>query len=447
MKLKKDGDELRLPPLPDLGKNNREKVRLMEEIDKEVAVSELEDVPLPPEIEDIPLPPPPEVMDIPSPKSTPDVKESAVSEYKFFNLPPSDKKIGQEKNAEAALLKTKEEQFKIPEHVPEIPSSPEETSLWLANGMTVRDIHELATALEAMDDKTFHYHVTEEKNEIADWIGEILHDDALAQKLRKVHKRKDAFNLVERAIGGAILRKKKSEEAVKVEPQKKMKKEIKLGEHPETSHAALGELVSMKPAAEVITEKEKLRDIVTDLDREEKKRKKSALDALTYTLTSLKPATDIIGRAFSRKIEKKTEILPVEAPKEEIKKAIEEAKESPVIVAEAPKLEKKTAPDVKKPIAKALKKEKTEKKGKLSKKEVVEMNKTELKVMLQKVHDSLNSKNFGEAKSNLLMAKRLFRKFSLGKEHRFLEYEIYDLENNVKLKSLEQKPPVSIIKE
>ena len=465
-KLKKEGDELRLPPLPELGKKRVEKPELrvetarrkielaIEDVPKPPSEFRLEDVPEPPaelELEEVPEPPSKVEIDefeIPSPiiekdkielplPEAPEVKEDTLPHHNFDDMAApqkvikADGKKGTEKRAVTSIQAPK---FKVPETVREIPSSPEETSLWLANGMTVKDINELATALKSMDDKTFHYHVNMEKNEIADWVAEILHDESLAQKLAKVHKRKDAYNIVERAIGGQIIRKKK-EELKKAEPvSKKKRREIKIGKSPEANHAALEELESMKPSAEVVAEKEKPGDIAGELKTEEKKRKKSALDALTFTLTSLKPATDIIGRAFPRKREEKAPLI-LEKSQEEIEKAIENVKENLAPISEIPKLE---ITEAKKAPPKAVKKEKPPKKKKLTKDEKGERMRLEFKALLQKAHDFVGSENFNDAKTNLILAKRLFRNISLGKERKFLEYEIYEIENKIKIKSLKK---------
>jgi len=455
-KLKKEGDNLRLPPLPELGKRQVEKVELKKELPTRKIDLELEDIPLPPaelELGEVPKPPSKVEIDefeIPSPEIEEDkielplpeapVRKEMLLDYKFKDIiTPQKAKTG--KDVKITAKTEQEPKFKIPETkpLPEVPFSPEETSLWLSNGMTVKDIHELAIALKSMDDKTFHYHVNPEKNEIADWVREILGDEGLAQKLTRVHKRKDAYNIVEKSIGGAIIRKKKEEKMLKkIAPApKKSKKEIKLGEHPETARAALEELSSMKPAVEVIAEKEELKDIVSDLKKAKETRKKSALDALTSTLTSLKPATDIIGRAFPWKREEKKYPSVLEKSQEEIEKAIEDVKENLTPISEIPKLEIKAAEPKKAP-AKPLKKEKPEKKKKLTENEKNEMMRLEFKALLQKAHGSVDTENFDDAKTNLTLAKRLFRKTSLGKERKFLEYEIYDIENKIKIKLLKQ---------
>jgi len=526
-KLKKEGDELRLPPLPELGKKRVEKPELRVETARSKIDLAIEDVPKPPsefELEDVPEPP--SAIDeaelpVPSPPTKaelgeesleplpepPEFKENTLPHYNFEDMATPQKVVKAEVKKETekeATTAIEEPKFKVPETkpVPEIPSSSEETSLWLANGMTVKDINELATALQSMDDKTFHYHVSPEKNEIADWVADILHDESLAQKLAKVRKRKDTYNIVERAIGGPIIRKKK-EKPIKPEPvSKRKKREIQIGKSPEASHAALEELDSLKPATEVISKKEKLiksgsvskkkkeeikieespeasvaapeelesikplpaaifdkekpTGFVSELETEDIKRKKSALNALKFTLTSLKPATDIIGRAFIKKKEKKIEILPaLEEPRKEIKEAIEIIKEAPVIAPEIPKLEimppipkLEIMPpaEIKKPAEKPLKK-KAEKKKKLTKEEKNAIMKEEFKTVLQNAHAFIDKELFDEAKANILMAKRMFRKISLGKERKFLEYELYDLENKMKIESLPKMDAVLIIKE
>ncbi len=64
-------------------------------------------------------------------------------------------------------------------------------TLWLSNGVIVRDIGELAEAVSAMSDATFHYHVNVERNDMASWIQDVVGDKELAMKLATNHKRTD----------------------------------------------------------------------------------------------------------------------------------------------------------------------------------------------------------------------------------------------------------------
>ena len=62
--------------------------------------------------------------------------------------------------------------------------------LW--GGETIHTLPELKDALEHMDDKTFHYHVNQHKNDFSNWIEHVFGDKLLAESMRK-HPTKDAM--------------------------------------------------------------------------------------------------------------------------------------------------------------------------------------------------------------------------------------------------------------
>lgn len=77
---------------------------------------------------------------------------------------------------------------------PEMPF--ESITLWLSNGMVVKSLDDLAEAVSAMSEATFHYHVNVERNDFANWIQDVIGDKDLAMKLSKVHKRTDFYSLL-----------------------------------------------------------------------------------------------------------------------------------------------------------------------------------------------------------------------------------------------------------
>ena len=64
----------------------------------------------------------------------------------------------------------------------------------------LRNLHELAEALEIMSDESYNHHVTDTKNDFAVWVKEVLHDDMLSQKLQSVSKKKAALKAVNQRI-------------------------------------------------------------------------------------------------------------------------------------------------------------------------------------------------------------------------------------------------------
>jgi len=57
---------------------------------------------------------------------------------------------------------------------------------YVHNGMTIKNLDELAVALELMDIEVFEYHVNNEKNDFSNWIYYVLEEHTLARDLEKV---------------------------------------------------------------------------------------------------------------------------------------------------------------------------------------------------------------------------------------------------------------------
>ena len=54
---------------------------------------------------------------------------------------------------------------------------------FLADGRPLKNLLELADALEEMTDEIFQHHVNEHKNDFAKWASEVFNDEELALKL------------------------------------------------------------------------------------------------------------------------------------------------------------------------------------------------------------------------------------------------------------------------
>lgn len=75
-----------------------------------------------------------------------------------------------------------------------------ELALWLSNGTTVKSLTELAAALKKLGAKDYKEHVNKERNEIADWAEEVLNDGSLARQLRRAKTKAKAAQAVESEI-------------------------------------------------------------------------------------------------------------------------------------------------------------------------------------------------------------------------------------------------------
>ncbi|MFZ3073940.1 MAG: hypothetical protein WA093_02290 [Minisyncoccales bacterium] len=72
-----------------------------------------------------------------------------------------------------------------------------EKSFWLSDGRTLRNLKELAIALETMDESVWNYHVTAEKNDFANWIEEIFGQNLLGSSIRKVKSPRTAAKRIQ----------------------------------------------------------------------------------------------------------------------------------------------------------------------------------------------------------------------------------------------------------
>lgn len=79
---------------------------------------------------------------------------------------------------------------------------PPKWAFWINNGTVIRNIHELANAIENMNEKTFLYHVNDDnkKNDFALWIRSVLEDKKLANKLTEIRDKELYVKLIKERI-------------------------------------------------------------------------------------------------------------------------------------------------------------------------------------------------------------------------------------------------------
>ena len=64
--------------------------------------------------------------------------------------------------------------------------APADEYFYVNNGMTIRNLDELAVALELMDVEVFEYHVNTEKNDFSNWVKDIINEEGLAKELLNI---------------------------------------------------------------------------------------------------------------------------------------------------------------------------------------------------------------------------------------------------------------------
>jgi len=87
-------------------------------------------------------------------------------------------------------IRNKEDAQRVLRHVPD------EKRFHCHDGRILNNLYELKNALEKMIHACYAHHVTEEKNDFARWVREVLGDDKLANDLGKAATQKEAAVLV-----------------------------------------------------------------------------------------------------------------------------------------------------------------------------------------------------------------------------------------------------------
>jgi len=67
-----------------------------------------------------------------------------------------------------------------------IVNAPEENVFWCSDGKVFRNLQELASALETMDDETFSHHANNERNDFSNWIADVFSEKKLAFQIKNM---------------------------------------------------------------------------------------------------------------------------------------------------------------------------------------------------------------------------------------------------------------------
>jgi len=76
-----------------------------------------------------------------------------------------------------------------------------EQCFWCFDGQVLASFLDLKHALSRMSRETYMYHVTNDKNDFADWVESVLCDKKCADGLRKIKTQKSALSCVEKCLG------------------------------------------------------------------------------------------------------------------------------------------------------------------------------------------------------------------------------------------------------
>ena len=71
-----------------------------------------------------------------------------------------------------------------------------EHCFWVNNGPILKNVEELADALESISEDSYSYHANKDKNDFSKWIGEVIGDSRLANDLLSSKNKGSALNKI-----------------------------------------------------------------------------------------------------------------------------------------------------------------------------------------------------------------------------------------------------------
>jgi hypothetical protein len=82
----------------------------------------------------------------------------------------------------------------------ELQYADETKTFWLTDGQILNSLLALRDALDAMEDEVYQYHVKNEHNDFANWVGAVLCDEDCAKDLQKAKTPKSAKTIIVRHL-------------------------------------------------------------------------------------------------------------------------------------------------------------------------------------------------------------------------------------------------------
>lgn len=80
------------------------------------------------------------------------------------------------------------------------PVFPEWKAFWFNKGPVVRSLKEMAAAMPNVPPMMYSYHVTASKNDVANWVKDVIGDAELAKELKEAATAKAAATLLDKRI-------------------------------------------------------------------------------------------------------------------------------------------------------------------------------------------------------------------------------------------------------
>jgi hypothetical protein len=79
---------------------------------------------------------------------------------------------------------------------------PQEKYFILANGQPVRNVAELASILDQLEDHVFNHHVTPDRNDFHNWVKDVFDDVELSRKILGISEKKHLQLVIYKHMAG-----------------------------------------------------------------------------------------------------------------------------------------------------------------------------------------------------------------------------------------------------
>lgn len=96
---------------------------------------------------------------------------------------------------------------------------------WVCDGQIIKNLQELAKALNKMNSNVYRYHVNKDKNDFKAWIKDVLNDQSLAREVAKCKTPASLAKVVKTRLD--YLKKRRKKQLLEKKENKPVEKKIK----------------------------------------------------------------------------------------------------------------------------------------------------------------------------------------------------------------------------
>lgn len=179
----------------------------------------------------------------------------------------------------------------------------QELSLWLVDGREVRSLDELKGALKKISTSSFNHH--REKHDIVDWIKEIAGNDDIAMKLERAKTKEEAVEMLEDhkeeskrisedLVQNSVLKLNTSKKEIEVEQTKQPKVEI------QQAIQTVQDEAETKTESDIEQQDEKLAEEERLIDTEEERLHKKRIETASKRYDLIKKRAELEKERFEK---------------------------------------------------------------------------------------------------------------------------------------------------